>query len=254
MGVLRLVAEDAARRAAIQAAEADRRATIESARARIPSRFYELPLVELQLSTRALEHLKRASLSSAGDVMERLAEGDEGLLKLDGIGPKSLAEIKQCVEALALPEEPMPAEEVTPTVEEALVEAAPPVEEPLVAALEVAAEAPAAAVEVEAVEEVVAVPEALAEVEVAPAVVGEAPTEEATAREVVVEGEPALEGIPGLFVEEGEEDEFGEGRDRGDRKRDRQARRQLIYDESLGKMVAHRRRKREPGVDEWGEY
>jgi len=65
---------------------------------------YETPLAEIGLSTRVLGHLERADLATVGHVMERLAEGDEGLLKLDGIGPKSLAEIKQCIEALTLPE------------------------------------------------------------------------------------------------------------------------------------------------------
>jgi len=65
---------------------------------------YETPLTEIGLNARVLGHLERADLATVGHVMERLAEGDEELLKLDGIGPKSLAEIKQCIEALTLPE------------------------------------------------------------------------------------------------------------------------------------------------------
>jgi len=65
---------------------------------------YETPLTEIGLNARVLGHLERAGLSTVGHVMERLAEGDEGLLKLDGIGPRSLAEVKQCIESLTLPE------------------------------------------------------------------------------------------------------------------------------------------------------
>ena len=61
---------------------------------------HETPLTEIGLSARVLGHLEQADLATVGDVVERLAEGDEGLLKLDGIGPKSLAEIKQCIGAL----------------------------------------------------------------------------------------------------------------------------------------------------------
>ena len=44
--------------------------------------------------------------------MERLVDGDEGLLALDGIGPKALAEVKSRIEAVA------PAEPEEPPVEE----------------------------------------------------------------------------------------------------------------------------------------
>jgi polyphosphate kinase 2 (PPK2 family) len=63
-----------------------------------------IPLAEVGLNARVLGSLGEAGLATVEDVMARLAEGDEGLLELEGIGPKSLAEIKQCVEALTLPE------------------------------------------------------------------------------------------------------------------------------------------------------
>ena len=176
----RLMAEETARRTAIEAAESERRAAIEAARARIPPRAYEIPLAEMGLSARVLGHLERAELATVGEVMERLAEGDEGLLRLDGIGPKSLAEVKRCIEALALSE----VEETVPTAE-----AAP--------------EAPEAVVEAPA-EEVVAAeeaPVAPAEEVVAPEIVAEAPAEE-----VVAEEAPAAVEVPELLLEEGEED------------------------------------------------
>jgi len=100
----RLVAEDVARRQAIESAEVERREVIKAARALIPPRAYEIPLDGMGLSNRVLSHLKQAELKTVGEVMEHLAEGDEGLLKFNGIGPKSLSEVKECIEVLDLPE------------------------------------------------------------------------------------------------------------------------------------------------------
>ena len=62
----------------------------------------EILLAEADLSPRVLKSLKQAGLATVEDVMGRLSKGDEELLKLNGIGPKSLIEIKQCIEAMAL--------------------------------------------------------------------------------------------------------------------------------------------------------
>ncbi len=221
----RLVAEEASRRAIIEAAKDERRAAIEAARALIPPRAYEIPLAETGLSTRVLGHLERAGLANVGDVMERLAEGDEGLLKLDGIGPKSLAETRQCVEALALPE----VEEGTPEAEEkptakVEVEVTPPAElEP---------EPPIAAVE-EAI-----VPEAIEET----------PVEEMVAEEVSVVVE-----VPELHFEE-EAEEGMEAKLEEERKRSRRRRRELVFDEETGELVAHRRRKRGEDAADWSDF
>ena len=222
----RLMAEEESRRAAIEAADAERRAAIEAARSRIPPRAYEIPLAEFGLSTRVLGHLERAKLATVGSVMELLAEGDEGLLKLDGVGPKSLAEVKQCIEALALPE----VEEVVPAEEEEEIAAEVVVEAEAVPSTEPAPEA------VEAVEEAVAV-------EPAPEPV-EALIEEE-------EAEPTLTvEVPEHLLEEAEED--WEVKPEEERKRSRNLRRQLVYDEESGEIIARRRRKREEG--NWEEY
>ncbi|OQY24020.1 MAG: hypothetical protein B6I34_04070 [Anaerolineaceae bacterium 4572_32.1] len=222
----RLMAEEESRRAAIEAADAERRAAIEAARSRIPPLAYEIPLAEFGLSTRVLGHLERAKLATVGSVMELLAEGDEGLLKLDGVGPKSLAEVKQCIEALALPE----VEEVVPAEEEEEIAAEVVVEAEAVPSTEPAPEA------VEAVEEAVAV-------EPAPEPV-EALIEEE-------EAEPTLTvEVPEHLLEEAEED--WEVKPEEERKRSRNLRRQLVYDEESGEIIARRRRKREEG--DWEEY
>jgi hypothetical protein len=237
--------EELARRMAIEAAEAERRAVIETALARIPSQAREVPLSEIGLSTRVMGHLERAELVTVWDVLEQSAEGDEGLLKLDGIGPKSLAEIKQCIDALALPEaEALPEEEIPE--EEAIVEAkAPEVEAE--AELALPAEEEAAAEAEEEVEEPV--------VEVA--VEAEAPeaAEEIPAEEAPVEPEQvAAEILEPSFEEEDEELEVLSKDQKQQKKRKH---RELVYDEDLGEVVAFRRRKRGDEVDElseWDEY
>jgi len=234
----RLMAEEAARRAAIEAAESERRVAIEAALALIPSQAHEISLAEIGLSTRVLGHLERAELATVGNVLERLAEGDEGLLKLDGIGPKSLTEVKRCVEALALPE----VEEVVPAEEEAAaeVEAEPEAEAEAALPAEPAPEAPVVVAEVVTAEKEV-VPEVALEA------VEETPVEEAVAEEISV-----LVEAPETRFEEGEEET--EPGTEEDRRRDRRLRRQLVYDEELGEVVARRRRKRDEGSGEWEEY
>jgi len=227
----RLVAEETSRRAAIEAAKAERRATFEAARARIPLRAYEIPLTEMGLSARVRGHLERAGLATVGDVMERSAEGDEGLLILDGIGPKSLAEVKGCIETLALSE----------------VEEAAPIEEEVAAEVEAALPAEIAPEAPEAVEEVPA-KEVVAAEEVPVAVVEEAvPTPEAAPE--TVEEAPVVVEAPELFEEEEGEIKLAE-----ERKRERRLRRELVYDEELGVVVARRRRKRDQEVEEWNEF
>ena len=260
----RLMAEEAARRAAIDAAEAERRATFEAARSLIPPRAYEIPLTEMGLSTRVLGHLERARLTTVGEVMERLAEGDEGLLRLDGIGPKSLAEVKRCIEALALSEveEAAPAEEeVAAEAEVTEVEAALPAEPAPEAPVEIVkeampeivreAEAPeavekAAVEKVEAVEQApgaIVVEEAMTAPAVAPETVEEAPIEVSVTEEAVA----AVEVPELIFEEDDAEAKLEEARKR-------RLRRELVYDEESGMLIARRHRKRDQNLDEWNEF
>jgi len=192
----RLVAEETARRAAIETAKTERRAVIEAARALIPPRAYEIPLEESDLSARVLGHLERAGLANFGEVMERSAEGDEGLLKLDGVGPKSLAEIKQVIEALGLVE----VEEAVPAEEESVAEPVLAEEEPVAEAVPIEEVAAAEAAPVP--EEPVTVAEPTVPAEPVPETAGEA-VEEALAAEGMVEEEPEEEA-PAPAVEEAE--------------------------------------------------
>jgi N utilization substance protein A len=218
----RRLEEELARRAAIEAAEAQRRATIEAALALIPPQAREVPL----------GHLENAGLETVWDILERSAEGDEGLLKMEGIGPKSLAEIKECIDALALPkaEQVAVAEEAVAEIAAPETEVAPPAEEgPVSVAKEV-------------------VEEAAAEVEPEPA--AEAAEEEGVVKKPVVKP-VEIEEVPEIAFEEDEIDIFA---DKKPRKKGRR-KRELVYDEDLGEVVALRRRKRGgEGVDEISEW
>ena len=278
----RHVEEETSRRAAIHAAETERRAVIQAARALISPDAYEIPLSEMGLSSRVLGHLERAGLANVGEVMERFAEGDEGLLKLDGIGPKSLAEVKQGIEGLHLVEvavEPeavaAPPAEPTPELPEAIEEVAAEEEREVKAEMAPEAGAPVAAEEVLAEE--AAPVEEMAVAEIAPlegAVAEEEPvaavekvtaapevtlrpveeTAQAPAEGPVAE-EPAREvAIPEVVFEEEEAEQISEERLEEERKRERRLRRRLVFDEDLGVVVAQRRRKREEDADGWDEF
>jgi hypothetical protein len=68
--------------------------------ARIPADAYDIPLIVLALSSPVLGSLKQAKIENLGQIMERLADGDESLLALEGIDSKGLSEIKDQVEIM----------------------------------------------------------------------------------------------------------------------------------------------------------
>lgn len=65
----------------------------------IPSRIYETPIEELELSVRAYNCLKRASITKVGEILERLKKGKEELLTIRNFGQKSLDELMERLEA-----------------------------------------------------------------------------------------------------------------------------------------------------------
>jgi hypothetical protein len=110
-----------------------REAAIREARARIPVHAYQIPISELGLSERTRKHLERHQLTSVGLLMERLAEGEEGLLKLEGIGARVLTEIREALAPflapVAAPAEEAPAPEAAPGPAAPIAEVSPEVEE-----------------------------------------------------------------------------------------------------------------------------
>ena len=183
----------------------------------------EAPIEVLDLSTRTYNCLAQAGIATVEEILEKLAEGDKEMLAIKNFGPKSLAELKERLQTKGF----VPVEEV---------EEAEEIEE-----IEAVIEEPPEAVEEEVVE--VAAPEVE---ERAEKVEEAAPGEE----EVLVEEvEPAEE----LSEEEGETLEYEE-EDELEERRKREKRRELVYDEELGKMVAKRHRKPGRRREEWEDY
>ncbi|MGD2177424.1 MAG: transcription termination factor NusA [Anaerolineae bacterium] len=224
---------------------------LELAREVVPDRAYETSIADMELGTRVVGRLEDVGLTTGGQVIERLiAEGDEGLLALDGVGPKTLEKVKERVTELGLlEEEPVSAaEEVVAEEEAAVAEALVAEEEAAVAepTLEVAEEAEAPVTE-----------------EAAP----EAEAEEAAPGEEVVDQARLLERAMKARSAEAEEEEeieaeelehfFEEGEpiDREEKlKRERGRRVQLVFDEETGELIPRRQRKRETDAGDWSEF
>ncbi len=59
----------------------------------VPSRIFDVPIEELELSVRAYNCLKRAGITKVGEVLERLDKGEEEILAIRNFGRKSLNEL-----------------------------------------------------------------------------------------------------------------------------------------------------------------
>jgi N utilization substance protein A len=243
----RIRAAEKAQRAALRAevtapADTHRQDQIEAYRARIPILAYETPLSELDLSARVIKNLEKASLTNVGQVHERLAVGDEAMLAIDGIGPKALAETKQAIEARSLGLIPLPEPSLVETAPGAPLEVAQP--EAVVEGLPEPAGIPVEA----AIAEVSMPVEAAAET----APVGEVPAMVAPAADIAAA--PATSGVDSVEAEE-EDEEEGEsvaGKKKAKKKGKRKDR-TLVFDETLGRVVAVKERKSQRSKDFWGE-
>lgn len=69
------------------------------------------PIAELDLGNRPTEALAKAGVTSVGQVLDRLATGEASLLKIEGFGRKSLADLKKRLRQLGY-ELPEAAEEI----------------------------------------------------------------------------------------------------------------------------------------------
>ena len=200
----------------------------------------------LGLSKRVYNCLTKAGITDLKKLLKKLNQGDEEMLALPGLGPKSLAEVKERLQAAGLAlakaeeeEQAEPVEEISSLVETELAEEAL-VEEAVVAEAEEAEPAPVLVEEVteEEVEVEVIEPEAAAE-EVARVPPEELP--ETTEAEVVTY--PEEEVVE--FVEE------EEATDQPKKKKKDRRKRALVYDEETGEVVARRRRKPSRRVEDW---
>jgi len=222
------VASRAAARAAAEAARApklaapaERTVDVQAMLARIPPAAFETQLADLGLSARVFSHLEKAGLATVGEVMRRLAEGDEAMLSVEGVGPKALAEIKTQIDAKGL----------------GFVPEAVPAQPEVVAPVE--AVAPAA--EVTLPSEMAAPAEAVTPLSTEVTTLVEAP---AAVAEVTppAEGVAPIVPVPAQLIEEAlaeEEESEGEG---GKGKKKKKAR-TLVFDERVGAVVAQRQHK-----------
>ena len=64
----------------------------------VGERFYEVPIEDLELTMRAYNCLKRASITSVGDIVDRLEKGVGEMLAIRNFGQKSLDELLQRLE------------------------------------------------------------------------------------------------------------------------------------------------------------
>lgn len=69
---------------------------LQEARERVEARTSpEIPIADLELGKRAEGALTEAGILKVGHALDRLAQGDEALLAIDGFGRKSLADLKR---------------------------------------------------------------------------------------------------------------------------------------------------------------
>jgi hypothetical protein len=211
-----------------------------------------MPLKRLGLSKRILNALESAGIVQLGHLLDVMDEGEEGLLKLKGFGEKSLQETEQVLEEREAREilgrewKPKKAD-VAPEPEEAPGETALLVEEALLA------DQRAEVAQAELTEEVSSALAVAEEVGVSP------PREEIleAPKPSVADAEPSEEQVEeSLEPSEPEQDREPEldvvlG-DKQVAKKKRPAR-QLVFDESLGEVVAKKVRKPGRSRESWEE-
>ncbi len=66
----------------------------------------ERPIAELELSSRAVSALAEANITTVGQILDKLADGEASVLAIDGFGRKSLTDLKKSLRKLGykLPE------------------------------------------------------------------------------------------------------------------------------------------------------
>ncbi len=89
-----------------------RQSFVDQQKARDDARFSpERSAVELGLGTRPTEALAKAGITTVGQIMDKLATGEQSLLSVEGFGRKSLIDLKKKLRALGY-ELPAAADEI----------------------------------------------------------------------------------------------------------------------------------------------
>jgi N utilization substance protein A len=206
-------------------AEAEvQRALVDEARQEIPKSAFDIPLDDLGVSPRLTIKITGEGYSTIGDLMLQLAMNPDQILGIDGVGPKTIEEFQNAIEAFDFPEP-------EPVAEEA-IEA------------EETAELDVELTDVEAAE---------GKAELVPAALEEARDEDAGEEEEEPEEElsfeQALADSEITFIDNDFEDGFAPKDDKGDKKRKKYH--QVEYDPDLDVTIVRRRRKRDG--EEWDE-
>jgi N utilization substance protein A len=246
---------------------AERQALREAAREKVPEIAYQYPLADTYLPLRVYNLLAEGGYEWVGDVMEAYYVDPDRLLGLSGFGPSALAEVGQMVETIEF-DDLLEAATIEETEEEAVVEALTVAEMPQVEEAPIKPVEEAAAVTQEAwadAEELAKAERAALVARLSGQIAAEAPADEPVVETEALE--PVAEALPqehaprvvdaaeDEFVEEDfvDSDDVDELAAHGEKKA-KQRRRQLVFDEDLGQVVA--RRKRKPGRvrDDWEDY
>jgi hypothetical protein len=261
-----------------EAARSQRRAELEEIRARVPAAAYDFPLEETDLPLNIYNTLSAAGYTTAGQVLEQLYINSQAFLRLNGLDARALKTVEQVITTMdftrAEPElegeqagglieaEPVSLEAGTETpgegVEEAVLEGAS--DERIGAQPETLVGVGAEDEDIGRAQRAALVEQLKSGHEVAPSE-PEVLAPEAEPTEMVepmlATREPALDlstaaiedDLEDIDLEDLTEEEVTALR----RERDKRRRRQLVFDEDLGKVVVKRQRKpgrRRSGWDE----
>lgn len=71
----------------------------------------EKPVSELEIGSRAIDALEKAGVTKVGQIIEKLAQGEQALLDIEGFGRKSLIDLKKKLRSLGY-ELPAAADEI----------------------------------------------------------------------------------------------------------------------------------------------
>jgi len=77
-----------------------RQTHVEAKQARESAKTTDRPIADLELSTRAADALKKAGITTVGQLLARLKEGDSALLAISGFGQSSLTTVKKKLRGL----------------------------------------------------------------------------------------------------------------------------------------------------------
>ena len=219
---------------------------MEDLRASIPEKYFEQDLLEVEdLPEHIANIIQEAEIRTMGDLLIAMHNDPDQILKLQGIGPRSMEKIQDLVAAAEA--EMAPAEAVEETAE---------------AVADVEAEEVPVAEAVEAVKEIAVEPTAVEEEVVDSAAVVEEPAVEVPAVEETEEPEEEMSFedlfklqseaiVPNRVLDEDEmeDDEFG-GKGKGKKKKKKRG--EIVYDPETDLTVRKKHHKR--GEDEWGDW